>query len=266
MTPTPSSPDQPAGAEPAITLSKVGYAYDADEWILRDCTADFAKGRITAILGPNGRGKTTLLKLLVGAMKPIEGSIQRHGEVAFVPQLFDTAFNYTAIDMVVMGRAKKIGMFSQPSRDDFRHALAVLDRFGIADLATHAFDTLSGGQRQLVIFARALVADADIVVLDEPTSALDLQNQMNVLHWIRRLAETHGLTVIFTTHHPHHALWVADDAILMMGSREHQSGSAAAMLTESNLTRLYGTAMKHIVFEHEGQRVETLAPVYHPQV
>jgi iron complex transport system ATP-binding protein len=100
----------------------------------------------------------------------------------------------------------------------------MMDRFGIGHLANHPFDTLSGGQRQLVIFARALVAEADIVILDEPTSALDLQNQILVLRWMRRLAETEGLTVIFTTHHPHHALWVADDAFLMMSHSEHEMG------------------------------------------
>jgi iron complex transport system ATP-binding protein len=140
----------------------------------------------------------------------------------------------------------------------------MMNRFGIAHLANHPFDTLSGGQRQLVIFARALVAEADIVILDEPTSALDLQNQIVVLRWMRRLAEAEGLTVIFTTHHPHHALWVADDALLMMSPTEHAMGTTEMTLTESNLTRLYGTAMKRIVFEHDGRKVETLTPVFEP--
>lgn len=248
--------------ENAVYLNNVGYAYQPGDWIVRGCTACFGRRRVAAILGPNGRGKTTLLKLLIGAMKPLEGDISSHGEIAFVPQLFDTAFNYTAVEMVVMGRAKRLGLFSQPSRHDLDLALAMMDRFGIASLANHPFDSLSGGQRQLVIFARALVAEADIVVLDEPTSALDLQNQIVVLRWMRQLAETEGLTVIFTTHHPHHALWVADDALLMMSHTNQEMGAAATMLIEPNLTRLYGTAMKRIVFEHDGRKVETLTPVF----
>jgi iron complex transport system ATP-binding protein len=140
----------------------------------------------------------------------------------------------------------------------------MMDRFGISHLANHPFDTLSGGQRQLVIFARALVAEADIVILDEPTSALDLQNQIVVLRWMRRLAEAEGLTVIFTTHHPHHALWVADDALLMMSHTEHVMGATETTLTEPNLTRLYGTAMKRIVFDHDGHKVQTLTPIFEP--
>ncbi|GAB1715056.1 MAG: putative ABC transporter ATP-binding protein [Nitrobacter sp.] len=250
--------------ENAVTLNNVSYAYQPGEWIVRGCNACFGKRRVAAVLGPNGRGKTTLLKLLIGAMKPSEGNITSQGEIAFVPQLFDTAFNYTAVEMVMMGRAKRLRLFSQPSRHDLDLALAMMDRFGIAHLANHPFDTLSGGQRQLVIFARALVAEADIIILDEPTSALDLQNQVVVLRWMRRLAETEGLTVIFTTHHPHHALWVADDALLMMGHTEHEMGSVETTLTEPNLTRLYGTAMKRIAFEHDGRKVETLTPVFEP--
>lgn len=248
----------------AVSLNKIGYAYQSGEWIIRGCTACFRKRRVTAVLGPNGRGKTTLLKLLTGAMKPLEGDITSQGEIAFVPQLFDTAFNYTAVEMVMMGRAKRLGLFSQPSRRDLDLALAMMNRFGIAHLANHPFDTLSGGQRQLVIFARALVAEADIVILDEPTSALDLQNQIVVLRWMRRLAEAEGLTVIFTTHHPHHALWVADDALLMMSHTEHVMGATETTLTGPNLTRLYGTTMKRIVFDHDGHKVETLTPVFEP--
>ncbi|GAB1715811.1 MAG: ABC transporter related protein [Nitrobacter sp.] len=248
----------------AISINNVGCAYQLGERIVRGCTASFARRRIAAVLGPNGRGKTTLLKLLIGVMKPLEGDITSQGEIAFVPQMFDTAFNYTAVEMVMMGRAKRLGLFSQPSRNDLDLALAMMDRFGIASLANHPFDSLSGGQRPLVIFARALVAEADIVILDEPTSAFDLQNQTVVLRWMCRLAETEGLTVIFTTHHPHHALWVADDALLMMSHSEHEMGAAETTLTEPNLTRLYGTAMKRIVFEHDGRKIETLTSVFEP--
>src|SRR5262249_14572084 len=161
----------------AVSLAGVGFAYTTGKWVLRGYTCAFQQGRVTALLGPNGRGKTTLLNLLTGAIKPLEGHIAVEGENAYVPQLFETSFCYTGLDMVLIGRARKVGLFSQPSRDDADLSLAALEKFGIADLAHRPFHEMSGGQRQLVIFARALVAQADVIILDEPTSALDLKNQ-----------------------------------------------------------------------------------------
>jgi iron complex transport system ATP-binding protein len=163
--------------------------------------------------------------------------------------------------MVLMGRAKKIGLFSQPSRKDEEAALAALDRFGMANLAGRPFHEMSGGQRQLVIFARALVAEAEILILDEPTSALDLKNQALVLDWIGRLSRNDSLTVVLTTHHPHHALAVADEALLMMGEADYAAGPAAEILTEKALTALYGAPLKRVVFNHEGRRVDTFVPI-----
>ena len=121
-----------------------------------------------AILGPNGCGKSTLLKLTLGLLKPQEGAVSVRGRAAFVPQLFDMAFDYTVLDMVLMGRARQIGLFAQPSAQDEAAARTALGRFGIEALAQRGFHELSGGQRQLAIFALALVTEADILVLDEP--------------------------------------------------------------------------------------------------
>ena len=139
--------------------------------------------------------------------------------------------------------------------------MASLERFGIAHFARHPFHELSGGERQLVIFARALVSEAEILILDEPTSALDLKNQIVVLDWITRLSHRDGLTVLFTTHHPHHALAVADNALLMLGGSKYASGPASDVLSEENLHALYGVDLKLLPFEHKGQLHETLVPV-----
>ena len=114
----------------------------------------------------------------------------------------------------------------------------------------------------MVIFARALVAEADILILDEPTSALDLKNQSLILDWIARLTRDDGLTVLFTTHHPHHALAVADGALLMLGEREHVSGPVSEVLNENSLHALYGVPLKRLAFDHQGRTVETLAPIF----
>jgi len=182
-----------------------------------------------------------------------------HGDIAFVPQLFETSFGYTALDMVLMGLARKIGLFSQPSRADRDRALVALDYFGLGDLALRPFHEMSGGQRQLVIFARVLLADADIVILDEPTSALDLRNQSLVIEWIRRLSRQHDMTVIFTTHQPNHALAAADEAVVMLSKTRLAFGPAADVLDEGDLSRLYGVPLKRFSVEHEGKTFTQLA-------
>jgi iron complex transport system ATP-binding protein len=183
------------------------------------------------------------------------------GRSAFVPQLFQVTFDYSVLDMVLMGRARQVGLFSQPSVEDEEAAMTSLDRFGIAHFAQHPFHELSGGERQLVIFARALVSEAEILILDEPTSALDLKNQIVVLDWVTRLSHQDGLTVLFTTHHPHHALAVADNALLMLGGSRYAAGLASEVLSEENLRALYGVDLKLLSFEHKGQAHETLVPV-----
>jgi len=246
----------------AIRFEDLGFAYTRESWVFRHCSATIEQGSVFAILGPNGRGKTTLLKTLLNLHKPSEGSLDVCGKMAFVPQLFSVMFAYSVLDMVLMGRASKIGLFSQPSTKDRTIALASLERFGLAHLAHHSFDELSGGQRQLVIIVRALVAEADILVLDEPTSALDMKNQALVLSWIHRLSKEDGLTVIFTTHHPHHALAVSDNALLMIDEASFAYGKSQEVLNEANLLALYGVPLKHVVFEFENETVESFVPVF----
>jgi iron complex transport system ATP-binding protein len=246
----------------ALVAKDIYLAYQKDRWVIRNLSVSVGVGRVLAILGPNGCGKTTLLKLFLGLLRPRLGSLERNGDMALVPQLFQVAFAFTALDMVLMGRARKIGLFSQPSKFDRELAMEALARFQIADLAARSFHELSGGQRQLVTLARALVAEAETLVLDEPTSALDLNNQMMILNWVERLKSENGLTIIFSTHLPQHALSVADEALLMMEPGEYVAGPVETVMTEENLKRLYGVDIKRLsVARGEGQ-MEALIPLY----
>ncbi len=246
----------------AITFKDLGFAYNPGQWVIRGYKGEIEQGKVFAILGPNGCGKTTLLKLLIGALHPQEGTIHHKDRFAFVPQLFQVSFSYTVLDMVLMGRARKIGLFSTPSVDDEEAAFDALKRLKLDDLAERPFDELSGGQRQLVIFARALATEADILILDEPTSSLDLRNQGVILEWITHLSREEKLTVVFTTHHPHHAHAVADTTMLMLGQGDFLSGPTGEVITEEHLYTLYGVDMKRLRFEHKGRTIETFVPVY----
>lgn len=212
-------------------------------------------------MGRPSSSKSTLLTLLLGALRPREGSVALRGRIASVPQIFDVAFGYSAVDMVLMGRARHVGLFAQPTARDEAAALAALDRFGIADLAHRPFHDPSGGRRRRVVLARALVAAAEVLLLNEPTSALDLRNQALVLRWVGRLAREDGLAVAFTTHHPHHALAAADGALLMLGSARFAGGAAGTVLTEANLRELYAMPMRRVRFEHDGRRMQMLVSV-----
>lgn len=185
-----------------VATDQLGFAYRSGIWVLQACTLQVTGGRVLALLGPNGSGKTTLLKLLAGVLTPTTGTVHVEGRVGYVPQLMSLPFAYSVFDTVLMGRARHVGLFATPTRTDEQATWAALDHLGLTALAPGPFDQLSGGERQLVVFARALAAGADVLVLDEPTASLDAGHQEMILRLIRRLARDEGFTVIFSTHQP----------------------------------------------------------------
>jgi iron complex transport system ATP-binding protein len=237
----------------AIALEEVGYHYPAGPWILRHLSARIAQGQICAVLGPNGRGKSTLIHLLLGLLSPCAGTVRLQGGAGFVPQLFLPTFPYRVLDMVLMGRAAHVGLLRVPGRHDTEMAMAALSEVDMDDLAERPFNELSGGQRQMVMLARALASEEKILILDEPASSLDMRNQMRLLRLLRRLADKRQLTILFTTHQPQHAVETADVALLLL-EREVPPvlGAVGAVMTEENMSRLYGMAMQRIQVAHPG--------------
>lgn len=234
-----------------LELSDVGFHYRGRDWVLRGVGFRVPAGSVTAVLGPNGRGKTTLVRCAAGLLTPQEGVVTRDGPVGFVPQAHGGAFAYRSLDMVVMGRARHVRLFSSPGRADRDAALDAMERVGVAHLGDRPFPTLSGGEQQLVLIARAIASECPILALDEPSSGLDLHNQAQVLSLLRSLAAS-GMTILLTTHHPDHAMFLADSVVLMMGLSDVLTGQAQELLSEDALSALYGVEVRTVSYPHEG--------------
>lgn len=219
-------------------------------------------GEVMAILGINGRGKTTLLHTLMGTQPPLAGYTQSQGDIGFVPQIFSLTFSYSVLDIVLMGRARQVGLLNLPSHHDIEMAREALSLLNIHQLAECNFNDLSGGQRQLVLIARALAMQCKILILDEPTAALDLKNQALVLHLIHQLAHKQGLSVIFTTHDPAHAVTCADTALLLLDNKRYLFGERNLILTEQNLSELYHLPVRQVRVENAGRTFNTLVPLF----
>ncbi len=245
-----------------LEVEQAGFRYNGGGWVFRKHSFRLEPGEITAILGPNGRGKTTLLKTVVGLLKLDEGRISLLGETGYVPQDSWTPFPYSVLDMVVMGRARHIGMFSSPTRADFRTALEFLELLGALRFKDRVFTSLSGGERQIVLIARALASGCGCLLLDEPASALDFKNQEVILKTLRLLSREKGLTVLLTTHYPQHAVHIADKALLMYDPEHYEFGPVGRVMNDETLGRLYGMDIRNINFQHAGREIHTVVPVF----
>lgn len=220
------------------------------------------RGEVSAILGANGRGKTSLLNTLSGVIPPLAGEISRSAPIGFVAQSFSSAFAYRVIEIVLMGRVSNVGLLQQPTAKDERIARDALDTLGIAHLAEHSFQTLSGGQRQLVMIARALATGCEMLILDEPTSALDLYNQQAVLRLIHQLAKQRQISVLFTTHDPAHAQLVAQKCLLLLDNQRWAYGDSKEMLTEDNLLKAYGVRVERAAVASDAEAQPVLTPKF----
>ncbi len=241
----------------SLAANALAYGYRERE-IGRDIALDLAGGEVLALLGPNGHGKTTLLKTLLGLLPAKGGALTLDGKplahlsigeraraLAYVPQVHAGTFAFSVSEVVLMGRTARSSLFAAPSAHDRDMVQAMLRRLGINHLAGRPYTEISGGERQLVMIARALAQEPRYVILDEPTASLDFGNQGKVMSQIRRLAGE-GLGVLFTTHDPNQALRYADRALLLRDGRALASGKAAELLTPERLAELYGVAIETV--------------------
>ncbi|RWR07902.1 ABC transporter ATP-binding protein [Paenirhodobacter populi] len=238
------------GVTPLIAAQALAVGH-AGRAILSGVDFALRPAEVLCLLGPNGVGKTTLFRTLLGLIPAIAGEVRLAGRpigalsraeiaahLAYVPQSLATPFPYTALDIVTMGASTALGPFARPGRAERDRAEAALDGLGIAALAQEEVTRLSGGQRQMVLIARAMAQRAVAVVMDEPTASLDFANRIRVQEAIRALAER-GMGVILSTHDPDQAAETGDRALLTGRSGVIACGPVDRALTAENLSRLY---------------------------
>jgi iron complex transport system ATP-binding protein len=242
-----------------ISARNLSFAYAPRAWsppgrpVVRDVSVDIVSGARLGILGPNGSGKTTLLKLLAGVLAPTSGSVALDGvsmggisrraaarRIAMVPQNTHPAFDYTVLDLALMGRYPHLGAFEIESQADLAIARDALASTGTLEFATRLFSTLSGGEQQRVVIASALAQQAELLLLDEPTASLDPGYQMEIAELLRGLHRQSGIGLVLSTHDLNLAASVCDTLVLLHEGEVVAAGATADVLTPEAVAALYG--------------------------
>ena len=257
-----------------LEVENGSFGYPKQPEILKNISLTLKKGRILAILGPNGIGKTTLLKCMVGLLKWKSGrslldgqnisdlsSRQLWSRVSYVPQTHTFAFSFTGLEMVMLGRSAHLGAFGQPGAKELQMAETMIERVGITRLAYKDCNQMSGGELQMVLIARALINEPELIILDEPETGLDFHNQILVLNMIERLAHEEGICAVMNTHYPTNALSVSDDAFMMNKEGSFIYGKTQEILNEENISRSSEVNVAVNEFQHKERTVKSIIPV-----
>lgn len=256
----------------SIEVKDLCFSYGERE-VLHGVSFKAEQGEFLSILGPNGVGKSTLFRCVLGLLRDYTGSITVEGRdakslsireaaklVAYIPQSSHPAFNYSVRDIVLMGTTSGLGTFSTPKKEDVRRVEEALEKIGISHLAERCFHRISGGERQLALIARALVQRAPVLMLDEPTASLDFGNQLLVLTQARELARE-GYTVIQTTHNPEQSYMFSDRILALRGGEVLTAGRPKDVLTSDMMRQLYGVEVEVSSLFDDRARVCTPASV-----
>ena len=236
-----------------IKAVDVSFAYGPREpRVLSGVTVTAPGGTVLGLLGPNGSGKTTLLRLLAGLLTPTAGqvsiddrpvaSLERRAlarRLAMVPQDTHTAFDYSVLDMVLMGRYPHLGPFALEGIDDVRIAREALAATGTSGFESRLFSTLSGGEKQRVVIAAALAQSSDILLLDEPTTALDIGYQFEIAALLKRLNAERGTTMIISSHDLNLVAALCHHVALLKHGEIVAQGPTSTTLDAGNIRRVY---------------------------
>jgi iron complex transport system ATP-binding protein len=256
-----------------LSCKNLSFSYQKKK-ILKSISLDFHSREFVGLLGRNGAGKSTLLSCLCGLLPSdfehltIENfNLARLGRkgiariLSFVPQEHEDMFPFSVLDVVVMGRTVFLGSFGAPGKKDIKQAKEVLAELHISDLAHRVYTSLSGGEKQMVLLARALVQTRKIIFLDEPTNHLDYKNRYHMLAQLKGLRRDHGSCIVACLHDPNHALLFADRVILLHEGRILLEGKTREVLSCDAVSRLYGIAIRK---DKDGGLENILPAFVHP--
>ncbi|WP_282208875.1 ABC transporter ATP-binding protein [Parvibacter caecicola] len=234
----------------SIEVTNLSFAYGNRE-VLRDLNFSIPDGYLVNVLGPNGVGKSTLFRCILGLNPHYSGSIlvngkdlralsvrQRAREISYIPQSHASVYDYEVIDVVLMATGSELKLLGTPGPEQLQRAHAALERIGIGHLAHRTYTQISGGEQQLVLIARALAQNARTIIMDEPTSALDYGNTVRVLSCVRQLARE-GLSIVQSTHNPDHAFLYSDQTMVLSEGRLRAFGDPKDVITSELISELY---------------------------
>ena len=250
------------------------YKNDSNKLILKNINFKVSPGEIAAILGPNGAGKTTLLRCIMGFLKWRSGKSLLDGRdissipyrklwssIAYVPQAKHAAVSFTAEQMILLGRSSHFNMLSKPKAEDVDKVHEIMKKLHILKLKDKKCSEISGGELQMVLMARALAAEPEILILDEPESNLDFKNQLLVLQTMSELA-ANGMSCIFNTHYPAHALQRANTALLLSSDGDYIFGDTNSVVTEKNIELAFGVKTVIGEIETPGNILQDVVPLH----
>lgn len=243
------------------------------EPILKDIDLSIEGNTILTVLGPNGVGKTTLLKCIMGFLHWKEGVTLLNGKplhtysnkeiwrkISYVPQAKKSVFSYTVEDMVIMGLSATQNFFEVPKKEEYEKAHQMLETVGMIKLAHKYCNELSGGELQMVMIARALVSKPELLILDEPESGLDMKNQIRILEVIQQASKDMNTACIINTHFPNHALNISNKTLLMGYGNQKLFGDTRELLIETNIERFFSVRSRIVSFTAEDQSYKTIFP------
>jgi iron complex transport system ATP-binding protein len=234
-----------------IKVENLFFSYN-EKCILEDINLEFKRGNMYALLGRNGSGKTTLIKLILGLLTSKSGLIIIEGMdskiipivklsklIAYVPQNEEAIYGIRVIELVVMGRNTYLNLFDMPYSKEYELAQKALENLGIGHLSQKNYCEISGGERQLVLIARALVQDTKFILMDEPISNLDIRNQHDVLNRIKNIAKDFNIGILLSIHDPNLAMRYCNKAVLLSGGKVLNSGKTEEIITQESLLEVY---------------------------